>query len=108
MESGGTFTNTQKYILSFQPGLQSKLEKNNCEQLIGLMSVLGNKVKYKSTQDVTFALASELQKREVTIAKKKYYFSITDDDDNNRNYEYGCDYIVKSFEEQFQKAFNNI
>jgi len=65
-------------------------------------------VKYNSTQDITSALASELQKIKITIAEKKYNLSITDDDDNNRNYEYGCDYIVKSFEQQFQKAFENI
>jgi formate dehydrogenase major subunit len=107
-ESGGTFTNTQKYILSFQPGMQSKLEKNTCEQLIGLISALGNKIKYKTGQDVTAALASELQKIEIKVPRKKYNFTVTDDDDNNRNYEYGCDYIVKSFEEQFQEAFDNI
>jgi predicted molibdopterin-dependent oxidoreductase YjgC len=107
-ESGGTFTNTQKYILSFQTEMQPKLEKNNCEQLIGLISALGNKIKYKSGQDVTAALASELQKIEIKVPRKKYNFSITDDDDNNRKYEYGCDYIIKSFEEDFLKAFENI
>jgi formate dehydrogenase major subunit len=107
-ESGGTFTNTQKYILSFQPGMQSKLEKNTCEQLIGLISALGNKIKYKTGQDVTVALASELQKIEIKVPRKKYNFTITDDDNNNRNYEYGCDYLVKSFEDDFQKAFENI
>ena len=106
-ESGGTFTNTQKYILSFQPGMHSKLEKNTCEQLIGLISALGNKIKYKTGQDVTVALASELQKIEIKVPRKKYNFTVTDDDDNNRNYEYGCDYIVKSFEEQFLEAFDN-
>src|ERR1035437_6268810 len=107
-ESGGTFTNTQKYILSFQSEMQSKLEKNNCEQLIGLISALGNKIKYKTGQDVTAALASELQKIEIKVPRKKYNFSITDNDDINRKYEYGCDYIVKSFEEDFRKAFENI
>ena len=107
-ESGGTFTNTQKYILSFQPGMQSKLENNTCEQFIGLISALGNKIKYKTGQDVTSALASELQKIEIKVPRKKYNFTITDDDDNNRKYEYGCDYIVKSFEDSFQKAFENI
>lgn len=108
IESGGTFTNTQKYILSFQPEMHSKLEKNNCEQLMDMMSELGNKIKYKSIQDITSSIASELQKIKITVADKKYNFSITDNDDNNRNYEYGCDYIVKSFEEHFQKAFENI
>ena len=107
-ESGGTFTNTQKYILSFQPEMPSRLEKNSCDQLMDIMSELGNKIKYNSIQDITSAIASELQKIKITVADKKYNFSITDDDDNKRNYEYGCDYIVKSFEEHFQKAFENI
>jgi hypothetical protein len=88
--------------------MQSKLEKNTCEQLIGLISALGNIIKYKTGQDVTAALAAELQKIEIKVPRKKYNFTVTDDDDNNRNYEYGCDYIVKSFEEQFQEAFDNI
>jgi hypothetical protein len=108
VESGGTFTNTQKYILSFQPGMPSKLEKNNCDQLIGLISELGNRINYKNIADVTAALASNLQKIEIKVPRKKYNFTVTDDDDNNRNYEYGCDYIVKSFEDDFLKAFNNI
>ena len=57
---------------------------------------------------VTAGLASELQKIEIKVPRRKYNFSITDDDDNNRKYEYGCDYIVKSFEEDFLKAFENI
>jgi len=107
-ESGGTFTNTQKYILSFQSEMQSKLEKNTCQQLIGLISALGIKLPYNSIQDITLALASELQKIKIAVADKKYNFSITDDDDDNRKYEHGCDYIVKSFEEDFLKAFENI
>lgn len=107
-ELGGTFTNTQKYILSFQPEMQSKLEKNQCDQLIDLMSALGSKLKYNSTQEITTALASELQKIKIPVADKKYNFSVTDNDDNNRNYEYGCDYLVMRFEEDFQKAFEDV
>jgi predicted molibdopterin-dependent oxidoreductase YjgC len=106
-ESGGTFTNTQKYIVSFQPEIQPGLEKNNCDQLMDIMSELGTKVKYNSVQEITSALASELQKIKILVADKKYNFSVTDNDDYNRNYDYGCDYIVKSFEEGFRKAFEN-
>jgi len=107
VESGGTFTNTQKYILSFQPGLNPKLEKNTCEQLIGIMSAVGNKATYKSVEDVTAALASELRDIKPQTSGKKYNFTVTGDDNKNRNYEYGCDYLVKNFESDFHKAFLN-
>jgi formate dehydrogenase major subunit len=108
VESGGTFTNTQKYILSFLPGFPSKLGKNTYEQLTGIMSAIDKKANYKSIEDVTSALASELQKLKVNPAPKKYNFCLTGNDNNNRNYEYGCDYLVKNFESDFQKAFLNI
>jgi hypothetical protein len=88
--------------------MHSRLEKNSCDQLMDIMSGLGNKIKYKSIQDITSAIANELQKIENKVPRKKYNFTITDDDNNNRNYEYGCDYLVKSFEDDFQKAFENI
>jgi hypothetical protein len=87
--------------------MQPGLEKDNCGPLMDIMSELGTKVQYNSVQDITSSLASELQKIKITIADKKYSFNVTDNDDYNRNYEYGCDYIVKSFEEGFRKAFEN-
>ena len=108
IESGGTFTNTQKYILSFQPGIKQGIEKNTCEQLIGIMSAVGNKVNYKSIEEVTAALASELQNINTKTSDRKYNFILTDNDNNYRNYEHGCDYLVKSFESDFQLAFRNI
>ena len=88
--------------------MPSKLEKNNSEQLIDLMSLLGSRINPKSTNEITLALAAELKKLDVKVSRKKYNFTVTDDDDKNRNYEYGCDYLVKSFEEDFLKAFENI
>jgi formate dehydrogenase major subunit len=108
IESGGTFTNTQKYILSFQPGIKPGIEKNTCEQLIGIMSAVDNKVNYKSIEEVTAALASELQNINTKTSDRKYNFIVTDNDNINRNYEHGCDYLVKSFESDFQLAFRNI
>jgi formate dehydrogenase major subunit len=105
-ESGGTFTNTQKYILNFEAGLKSKIEMYNCQQLTGLMSLLGDKLSYPSVQDITFALAAELQKLESIAPEKKYKINFTDEDNYNRKYDFGCDYIVKRFEEDFLKAFN--
>ncbi|MDR3665347.1 MAG: FAD-dependent oxidoreductase [Ignavibacteriaceae bacterium] len=107
-EIGGTFTNTQKYILSFLPGMQSKLEKDSCEQLIAIIAALGNRISYKSIPDITAAIATGLQKAKINPPVKKYNFTITDNDDNNRNYKYGCDYLFKYFEDDFLKAFQNV
>lgn len=106
-ELGGTFTNTQKYILSFASEMKSRIEKNNCEQLVSLMSSLGENPALNSIQDITLALAADLQKEDSKSPDKKYSFKFTDTDNYNRNYEYGCDYIVKRFEDDFNKAFEN-
>ncbi|MDR3610780.1 MAG: FAD-dependent oxidoreductase [Ignavibacteriaceae bacterium] len=106
-ESGGTFANTQKYILSFESGMNSKVAINTCQQLTALMSLLGEKISFPSIQDITFALASDLQKLETPTPDKKYKFNVTNNDNFNRKYDYGCDYIVKRFEKDFLKAFDN-
>jgi len=106
-ETGGTYTNTQKYILSFEPAMESKVETNNWLQLTSLMTMLGKEVVYGSIHDITFEMASALRELDDNHRDKKYGFMFTEEDNFSRNFDFGCDYIVKHFEDKFIESFNN-
>jgi formate dehydrogenase major subunit len=106
-ETGGTFSNTQKYILVFEPVMEPKVELNNWIQIIQLMNMLGKEITYNSIHDITFEIASDLRKLDNNHSDKRYSLSFTENDNLNRKYDYGCDYLVKHFEDEFCKAFNN-
>ncbi len=106
-ETGGTYSNTQKYILPFDQVMGPKIKMNNWLQLTSLMSLLGKEVKYNSIHDITFDLASDLKQLDNNHSDKKYNLIITDKDNRNRIFDYGCDYLVKHFEDEFSKAINN-
>ena len=38
----------------------------------------------------------------------KYNFTLMGEDNPHRMYEHGCDYIVKRFDEEFARAFENV
>lgn len=101
-ESGGNYTNTQKFITHFDCSVQPKVEKINIEQISGLLSLLGIESKYESADDVTFEIASLLSGNNNEYNLK---FMNTDSDNNFRLFKYGCDYLVKRFEEEFENAF---
>jgi formate dehydrogenase major subunit len=106
-ETGGTFSNTQKYILWFDPEMTLKIEKNNWTQLIDIMNILGKEIAYPSIHDITFDITSALSALDNNHSEKKYALVSTDNDNINRMFNYGCDYLVKYFEDEFSKAFNN-
>ena len=106
-ETGGTFTNTQKYIQSFEQGMKPKVKLNNWMQLKSLMNMLRKEVTYNSIHDITIQIASELKDADTNHKEKKYEFISTEGDNYSRIFNYGCDSLVKYFEDEFSKAFNN-
>ncbi|MBN2173649.1 MAG: molybdopterin-dependent oxidoreductase, partial [Bacteroidales bacterium] len=99
-EMGGSFTNTQKVIQEFEAVLPSKVEMTTLKQL----STLLGKFKlngYESPKDVmmeAIALLPEEPK------DNKLKFQNTEDQNCNRMFNYGCDMVVKRFEEQFKSS----
>jgi formate dehydrogenase major subunit len=106
-ETGGTYSNTQKYILAYEKIVEPKIELNNWLQLSNLMSLLGKELAYSSIHDITFDMVSNLKNIDNNHREKKYDFVITTTDNLNSTFNYGCDYLVKHFEDEFSRAFIN-
>jgi len=106
-ESGGSYSNTQKFIVNFDAAIDSKIQKKNYEQLIDIMKLLGVKCKLDITHNITLEIASLLNHKEKGEEEKSYKLTYTDKDDMNRLFDYGCDNLIKRFEDSFNKAFEN-
>lgn len=100
IESDGSFTNTQKFLQPFYQQLQPKVEKTTFEQLVDLSGTLGIKG-ISSVDEAMMEIVSLLPIRN----SDKYKFNTTSDDSNQRVFDYGCDALMKRFEENFEQAF---
>jgi len=99
-ETGGSFTNTQKVIQEFEAVLKSKVSKTTVDQLNELLKIFGLTHK-KDPKEIRMELISLLPDDE---EKGKLQFKYTHGHICNRMFDYGCDVIVKRFEEQFENA----
>ena len=100
IESGGSFTNTQKVIQEFEPKFNSKVNRLSYQQLIDLLKKLGVKQKI-NIEDIRMEAMSLLS----TAKENKLKFVYTNTDNQHRIFEYGCDSIDKYFEDAFESAF---
>jgi formate dehydrogenase major subunit len=96
-ETGGSFTNTQKMVQPFEKVLKPRVSKTNLDQLNELMKVFGLK-QFKEPGDVMAEIVSLLPTEE---GKPRLRFKYTHGRNCNRMFDYGCDMVVKRFEEQF-------
>jgi formate dehydrogenase major subunit len=102
-ESGGSYSNTQKVIQKFDKQYRVKSGKTNCEQLNDLLKTFGQEVTSYEIDDIfseAIVKVSSGQKK-----NGKYKFIHTDIYNPNRIFEYGCDNLVKKFEDEFKQAF---
>jgi formate dehydrogenase major subunit len=104
-ESGGSFTNTQKYVLIFESQRESAPEKRTFEQLIELMSRFGVKNKFDLTHNITLEIASLLKDSAFSKNGKSYTLRHTSSDNPDRMFNHGCDYLTKRFDEYFERQF---
>jgi len=100
-ETGGSFTNTQKVIQEFDAVIKPKQEMTNLEQLSGILKKFGF-IALTSPKDVFMEFISLLPQNK---DHSKLSFRMTKNDDYNRTFDYGCDSVVKRFEEEFENAF---
>ncbi|MEI7594613.1 MAG: FAD-dependent oxidoreductase [Bacteroidota bacterium] len=90
-EIGGTFTNTQKMIQSFENS-SSKLKQTSLLQLSNIISLIG--VKVKNSIEVADLLKD-------AIKDENFEFIPTSKDKSNRLFNHGCDVVVKMADKGF-------
>jgi formate dehydrogenase major subunit len=104
VETGGTFTNTQKVIQEFGAEFKPAVEKSGLAQLADLLTALG----VGQRADYHEALSEALSLLPEGGESMVYTFTHTSGDNPNRLYEHGCDHIVMRFDDEFAKAFDNV
>ena len=99
-EMGGSFTNTQKVIQEFEAVLPSKLEMTSLKQLSTMLSQFKMNG-FESPKDVMMEALTLLPEEQ---QEEKLKFQFTKAENCNRTFNYGCDVVVKRFEEQFEQS----
>jgi formate dehydrogenase major subunit len=100
-ETGGSYTNAQKVIQEFEALMTPKTKMTNLGQLSGMLNKFGFAAP-PSSKDVFMEIISLLSQKK---DHSKLSFQATGEDDFNRIFDYGCDAVVKRFEEDFENAF---
>jgi anaerobic selenocysteine-containing dehydrogenase len=96
IESGGSYTNTQKFVQPFPKGIAPKVEKLSAEQLLDLLARLGlsgNAGTVTDSGEASPLLALQ------SGSNEKFEFNSTLGDNENRMFNYGCDHLTKYFAE---------
>lgn len=100
-EIGGTFSNTQKVILEFDKVLPSRLQTDSIGQFIGILKAFGLNG-LETREDVFTEIIRLLPQTEEEMTVEKLFLTYTCDDNPNRSFNFGCDSLVKRFEEEFE------
>ena len=98
--TGGSYTNSQKVIQQSDSheSFDTKLQKNNIEQLSDLLVNFGS-AEYADVDDVMAEFITLLPLK----LKCKHTFEYTKTDSASKLFNYGCDSVVKCFEEDFNQ-----
>lgn len=102
IETGGSFTNTQKIIQTFDKQKDLTIEKASYQQLLDLCDIFGcNKI--NNLDEVMLEAISLLS---VCEPLPKYYFMKTEDDNFNRRFKDGCDNLKLKIEEEMEEKLS--
>ncbi|MEI6850242.1 MAG: hypothetical protein WCK29_04350, partial [archaeon] len=98
--TGGSYTNSQKVIQQSDSheSFDTKLQKNNIEQLSDLLVNFGS-AEYADVDDVMAEFITLLPLK----LKCKHTFEYTKTNSASKLFNYGCDSVVKYFEEDFNQ-----
>jgi formate dehydrogenase major subunit len=102
LETGGSYTNTQKFIQQFNEALKPKT-KPTYKQISEILNELGIKSEAETIEDIMSERFSALPEQKEK--DKKFTLAYTDEDNPSRMFNYGCDYLIKKFDDEFEKAF---
>ncbi len=100
-EIGGTFTNSQKVIQEFDQVMHSRIEMNSLCQLSGIMKVFGISSP-DHPKDILMEVITLLPEHK---EHGKLWMQPSCEENNKRHFDYGCDFLVKRFDEEFSQAF---
>ena len=89
-ETGGSYTNTLKYIQKFEKELNTKVEKTNIEQLAELCEAFG----ISETKDADDIL-DEIMEILSETSEYKLCLENTDEDNATKYFKYSCDSLMK-------------
>lgn len=95
-ETGGSFTNTQKFIQTFIKELDSPVEKNNLQQISDIIGLFG----MKQTSDPDLIL-EEIMEFLTLENNNRPEFIYTTEDNFILNFNHSCDISVKKVNEIF-------
>jgi formate dehydrogenase major subunit len=98
IETDGTFTNTQHVVQELYKQFTSKVERLSYQQTHDLIEKFGIN-EYETINDVLMEAISLIPQ---ITEKQKFEFVSTEKDNANRLFDYGCDSLVKRFEEEFK------
>lgn len=102
-ESGGSFSNTQRTIQRFEIEQKPKVQKVSYEQLNDLLKAFGVQPSADDADSITSEAVIKLNTE--SNGSGKFMFTITDKDNMNRMFDFGCDNLIKRFEDEYNKAF---
>jgi len=99
-EMGGTYANTQRFLQRVEAaeGLPLSVEQSSITQLIAILTRFG-KQEMTDVDGVMSEVVSLLPENN----NLNFTFTYTEKDNNQRIFNYGCDSIVKSFEDYFSE-----
>jgi len=95
-ETGGSFTNTQKYIQQFGQTHLGPVSQTGFEQLKALHQTFNIPAKFDTPADVMLEAASLFRQLDVKKGLRKLHFTASDN--YNRIFEFGCDHVHARFE----------
>ncbi|MGM0497016.1 MAG: molybdopterin-dependent oxidoreductase, partial [Bacteroidota bacterium] len=103
VETSGTFTNTIRYIQQFDKQLESKVEKENYQQLLDIL----NKLNINGLSN-----PEEIRKEVISLLPKnqqlEYSFEYTPENKSDfRLFKHGCDAVVKYFDDELKKELSD-
>lgn len=104
-ETGGSFTNTQKFIQQFEDAIQGPVAFNNLEQLQAMAKAIGADWNYEGPADVLLEVASVIQQMPEN-GMIPFRFNTPAPIQDTRHFDHGCDYLVKYFDNEWEKAFH--
>jgi len=104
VETSGSFTNTQKHIQQFEKQFKGKIDQENYVQLLNIIHNFTNSEEIKTIDDIRKEIFELLPQK---ATSERYSFNYTQKDNMNKQFNFGCDYLVKKFDEDSEQAFNH-
>ncbi|NOR86709.1 MAG: molybdopterin-dependent oxidoreductase, partial [Bacteroidales bacterium] len=99
VETGGSYTNTQKYIQEFGASFKPKVEKTN--QLIDLLAKFG----FNGLSDLSDVSAEMIKFLPQPKEETNYQLVFTSEEGNASPFAFGSDTLMKRFDKEFTESF---